>query len=598
MNKWEKELARLELQGEREVLEQMRRHYAVALSRVNAKIEELAYRDDLPGIRQRRYQEMLAEEIGGIMDDLGSGCYGTLGEYLEQCYEQGFVGTLYNLQKQGVPLAFPIDQRSMARAVTMTAGDVKLSKRVYDNVGKLQEQVIAEITRGFADGSHATKVAQRIAEETDIADSIKRNVQGRGSQAFRRSMTIARTEKGRVKATSTLEAMYKAKEAGADIVKQWDSTMDSRTRKDHVKADGQIRELDEDFEVGGCLGPSPHLMGAAAQDINCRCVCLQRSRSALEWDEPSQKWDGVNQCYADLSDAKSYAEFKGCYDNLVDDAEKAKQVVDAFFDRESTTRSIRQSGLSRKAVEGEMDSLLEECGGIASLREIGASGRQNLLSTVVASLSNLAQVSDRRAKIDSSAARMYPGSIAGVKRGQPMSFKEADGGRVNPYVDKTYGTDVNCQSCVVAFEMRLRGYRVRALPRSKWGIADELAKETNLAWVDGSTGLPPKYLKDVSANTPSLFKVFLEKNVVQGGRYTLEFGYAKHPQGHIVSLDRDESGRLRIYDPQDGSIIQGRDMDLYLQELYYGADDPPKILRVDDKLVNEYVASEIMEGVR
>lgn len=598
MNRWERELARLELQGEREVLEQMRQHYAVALDRVNAKIAVLAERDDLSSIRQRRYQEMLAEEIGGIMDDLGSGCYATLGDYLEQCYEQGFVGSLYNLQKQGVPLAFPIDQKSMARAVTMTAGDVKLSKRVYDNVGKLQNQVIAEITRGFADSSHATQIAQRIAEETDIADSIKKRVQGRGSQAFRRSMTIARTEKGRVKATSALEAMYKAKEAGADIVKQWDSTMDSRTREDHVKADGQIRELEDDFEVGGYFGPSPHLMGAASQDINCRCVCLQRARSALEWNEPSKKWDGANQCYVDLSDAKSYAEFKGRYDDLVDDAEKAKQAVEAFFGKESTVRALKQSGLSRRAVESEMDSMLEECGGIASLREIGASGRQNLLSTVVASLSNLAQSGDRRAKIANSAARMYPDSIAGAKRGQPMSFKEADGGRVNPSFRKTYGAGGNCQSCVVAFEMRLRGYRVRALPKSKWGTADDLAQKTNLAWVDPRTGLPPKYTFDKDANTPELFKGFLEKSVVSGGRYTLEFRYADSEQGHIVSLDRDELGRLRIYDPQNGKVYSGNDIDIYLQWLYYGEDDIPLILRVDDKLVNEFVASEIMEEVK
>ena len=346
MNKWERELARLELQGEREILERLRQHYAVALDRINAKIIELSKRDDLSGIRQRRYQEMLAEEIGVIMDELGLGSYSSLEEYLINCYEEAFIGTLYNLQKQDVPLAFPIDQRSMARAVTMTSGDVKLSKRVYDNVDKLQDQVIAEITRGFAEGTHATQTAQRIAEETDIAESIKKKVQGRGSQAFRRSMTITRTEKGRVKAASTLEAMYKAKEAGADIVKQWDSTMDSRTRKDHVKADGQIRELDEDFEVGGFHGPSPHLMGAASQDINCRCVCLQRARSALEWDEPSKKWDGVNQCYVDLSDAKSYQEFKRRYEDVA-----SSVPAPDGSDKESKLRAYRHASAARDFTE-------------------------------------------------------------------------------------------------------------------------------------------------------------------------------------------------------------------------------------------------------
>lgn len=305
------------MHGEREVLDEMRGHYEKALDRVNEKITALADRDDLPGIRQRRWQEALAEQIGGALDELRSGAYSTLEGYLSESYEQGFIGALYNLQKQGVELAFPLDQGAMARAVSITAGDVKLSKRVYSNVDTLQKQVIAEITRGFADASHATRIAERMAIDTDIAAGIKRNVAGRTSQAFRRSMTIARTEKGRVKSTGALEAMYKAASKGADVVKQWDSTMDSRTRPEHVEADGQIRELDEMFSVGGCKGKAPHLMGRADQDVNCRCVCLQRARKALGWDDKSTKWDGVNQCYVDLSDAKSYGEFKARYKRLV-----------------------------------------------------------------------------------------------------------------------------------------------------------------------------------------------------------------------------------------------------------------------------------------
>lgn len=317
MNRQERELARLELSGERAVLKEMQGHYETALERVNERIADLAKRDDLPGVRQRRFQEALAEQIGAALDELRSGSYGTMKRYLEESYEQGFVGTLYNLQKQDIPLAFPIDQQSVSKAVSTTAGDVKLSRRVYSNVDTLQKQVVAEITRGFADAESATQIAGRIASETGIEEGIKRNVEGRTSQAFRRSMTIARTEKGRVRAQATLEAMHKAKGNGADVVKQWDSTMDKRTRPDHVKADGQIRELDEKFVVGGYKGQSPHMMGAASQDVNCRCTCLQRARKALEWDDRSTKWDGVKQCYVNLSDAKSYQEFKVRYTRVV-----------------------------------------------------------------------------------------------------------------------------------------------------------------------------------------------------------------------------------------------------------------------------------------
>lgn len=319
MNKYEKELAALELKGEAAVLKEMQGHYEKALARVNEKIAALAERDDLSGIRQRNFQVSLAEQIGGSLDELRSGAYTTLEGYLAESYADGFIGSLYNLQKQDIPLAFPLDQEAMARAVSVTAGDVKLSKRVYDDVGKLQKQVISEITRGFADASHVTQIAESMAFDTDIAAEIKRNVGGRADQALRRSMTIARTEKGRVLSDSRLDAMRKAKAAGADIVKQWDSTLDGRTRSEHVNADGQIRELEEPFVVGGRKGMAPHKFGIAAQDVNCRCACLQRARAALEWDDKYTKWDGAGQCYVDLSDAENYETFKTEY--LIKNAE-------------------------------------------------------------------------------------------------------------------------------------------------------------------------------------------------------------------------------------------------------------------------------------
>lgn len=348
MNRYERELAALELTGERQVLEDMREHYKVALGRVNERIAALAKRDDLSGIRQRRYQEALAEQIGGIVDELGDASNRTLEGYLSDCYEQGFAGTLYNLQKQGIPLAFPLDQSKAARAATVTAGGVKLSSRVYSNADRLKAQVVAEITRGFADASPVAKVAESIATQTDIASDIKRNVKGCADRALRRSMTIARTEKGRVMSDARLDSMRRAKAAGADIVKQWDSTMDSRTRKDHRKLDGQVRELEEPFEVAGRKAMAPHRFGRAEQDINCRCVCLQRARSALEMPKgaESTKWDGESQCFVDLSDAGSYAEFRTAYLIKCAEAEVAK------LQRSAARYGKRMADLEAKSYEG------------------------------------------------------------------------------------------------------------------------------------------------------------------------------------------------------------------------------------------------------
>lgn len=382
MNKQERELAKIDLDRERRHLADTRAAYDDALKRVYAEIDRLSDRDDLSGIRQRAFQESMAEQIGGCLDDLRSGQHLTMRGYLEDVYENGFLGSLYSMQRQGIPLAFPIDHRVVAKAVEATADGVKLSKRVYKSIDKLQDQIMAEITRGFSASAHVTDIAERIAYETDIAGEIKRNVKGRAGQAVSRSMTIARTEKGRVQSESQLDAMAKAKASGADIVKQWDSTLDSRTRKDHRKLDGQIRELDEPFEVGGRKAMAPRKFGRAEQDINCRCTMLQRSRAALDIPESERyaKWDGDGHCFVDLSDAKSYAEFRRMYEELSSGygesshsgMPKAKSYRDAVLQRS-------QAKVNHEAVSsGRYRSLVADVFGEAASPEAYASIRRML----------------------------------------------------------------------------------------------------------------------------------------------------------------------------------------------------------------------------
>lgn len=60
------------------------------------------------------------------------------------------------------------------------------------------------------------------------------------------------------------------------IKRIWDATGDSRTRPDHVAADGQEVGLNEPFRVGGASMMHPGDFGApASQVINCRCVVRQ-----------------------------------------------------------------------------------------------------------------------------------------------------------------------------------------------------------------------------------------------------------------------------------------------------------------------------------
>lgn len=274
MNKRQKEILQKELEREKTVLRDIEKVYIRAMVEIEAKIEKMAERialnpTDTAAIYQKRFQESLKMQITAILDKLNAEQYVSIQEYLEDCYENGFLGTLYDLQGQGIPLIFPIDQELVIIAIQH---DTKLKKSLYEalgyNVDRLKKIIATEVSRGFANSKSY--------------DEIARNIRNRGKVSSSKAYTIARTEGHRITEKSREDARKKAKEAGADVKKQWDSTLDSRTRKSHSKLDGQIRELDEPFEVNGHKAMYPGGFGIAKEDINCRCAAVQRGKWHLD----------------------------------------------------------------------------------------------------------------------------------------------------------------------------------------------------------------------------------------------------------------------------------------------------------------------------
>ncbi len=92
-----------------------------------------------------------------------------------------------------------------------------------------------------------------------------------------RSEVIARTE---VISASNAASVFAAQSTGMDLVKQWLSTRDDRTRDTHLMADGQERPIDEPFDVGGyqLMWPGDGSLGAPASElVQCRCTVTYRT---------------------------------------------------------------------------------------------------------------------------------------------------------------------------------------------------------------------------------------------------------------------------------------------------------------------------------
>ena len=102
---------------------------------------------------------------------------------------------------------------------------------------------------------------------------------------LRRAKTIARTEAHRIYEASSEDARQQAKAAGAKVVKQWDATLDGKTRDNHRQLDGTIVEVDGYFTIDGKKSKYPGGFGNAAEDCNCRCVALTRAKWALDQEE-------------------------------------------------------------------------------------------------------------------------------------------------------------------------------------------------------------------------------------------------------------------------------------------------------------------------
>ena len=257
-------------------------------------------------VYQRQYQDALKKQVSSILDSMQVEEFKAVDEYLTKCYEEGFLGTIYDLHGQGIPLIMPMDQEAMVRAVQL---DSKISQGLYTRLGEdvalLKKKITAQVSRGISTGMSYAQVAQQLAGYTNIG--------------FNNAVRITRTEGHRIQVQSGMDACYKAKDKGADVVKQWDSTLDKRTRPSHQKVDGEIKELDEKFSNGLMFPGDP--AGGAAEVVNCRCALLQRARWALDDEELETLKKRADYFGLDKND--SFADFKKKYLKAADEVKKA-----------------------------------------------------------------------------------------------------------------------------------------------------------------------------------------------------------------------------------------------------------------------------------
>lgn len=323
MNKREKEVIQLQLKAEEDVIKELEKQYKAALAEINQKVKLFQFDIDMldealnadgldetakavlqsqkrSKIYQKQYQEALQGQISGILDRMQGNNYSTIESYLKQSYEDAYIGTMYDIHGQGIPLVMPIDQAAAVKAI-MT--DSKISKGLYNSLGVdvngLKKAIRQEITRGIGTGL--------------LYNEIARNIANTAKAPLSRAKVIVRTEGHRIQQQSADDARRGAISRGCDVVKQWDAALDGKTRDNHRRLDGQIREQDEPFEVAGKKAMFPGEFGDPAEDCNCRCVALTRARWALDEDELNSLKERAEYFGLTKDKAKDFGEFKEKY---------------------------------------------------------------------------------------------------------------------------------------------------------------------------------------------------------------------------------------------------------------------------------------------
>ena len=301
MNKRQKQVQQSLLNSEIDVLNALERSYQEALNDINGVIAKLLARKDTENLQaiiyQLKYQRLLKSEIEGFLNALHTQNYQLINDYLKDSYITAHIGTLFDLQGQGVPLILPLNQEQMISAITLNS---KLSEPLYNALGydveHLKINVVSEISRGIAQRLTYAEMARNLSAKTKLP--------------MKRTFNIARTEGHRIQQEATYNLQIRAIKKGAKIFKQWDSTLDKKTRPTHRELDGQMIGVNDYFHSsGGGKALYPGGFGDPKEDCNCRCCLVQ----VAEWELSDDEFTKMNGKTNELQHFKSiddYNKFK------------------------------------------------------------------------------------------------------------------------------------------------------------------------------------------------------------------------------------------------------------------------------------------------
>ena len=180
----------------------------------------------------------------------------------------------------------------------------------------------------------------------------------------------------------------------------------------------------------------------------------------------------------------------------------------------------------------------------------------------------------------------------------PITVHRADSTNSNPKYTEQRGYRINCQTCVVAYEARLRGYNVEAKAYQKTGIQSKMATfsryKDGVITQFGSNAIATQIRID-SSNGVAADKLLRSYVPKVGSRFVMEVGWndshGRLASGHIVNVDAIPVGdgsnfELVVIDAQSGYVGA---LDHWVHVHRSHLNEYITLARVDDQPINPSV---------
>jgi len=198
------------------------------------------------------------ESFKGIVVNLYTDNTKEITSAIKTAYINGFNGTGQAVGKAlgGKSLIGIIRVDEIKRALTNDISGLKWTERMEINRDFAAQKIRETIVQGLHNGETYAQMAQR------LNDTMGKDVPG--------AVRIVRTECYRVFSEARKDRLDRVQ--GVNMTKEWITAKDECVRSNHASMHGVKVPYNQDFILpNGNSGFGPGMIGAAADDINCRC---------------------------------------------------------------------------------------------------------------------------------------------------------------------------------------------------------------------------------------------------------------------------------------------------------------------------------------